>query len=202
MMLLLNACACVEYSLLSCILATKPVRGICGVSCTMGGGGGGATDTGAATPRREAEGAAEKEWRAEEERNKRHCKGEKSNRRTEKSLWASRSVQEALLSNSFTHFQSEIFCAAFFKLGYGGVRLVLVAESTSSASVLSQKHKLKAAIDFCCHKAPHRQKTQEWQGDSLAAEISVVCKHLTSSSIWTDITQRLIKSPSELFVYI
>lgn len=42
---------CVEYLLLSCILATKPVRGICGVSWTIGGGGGGATDTGAATPR-------------------------------------------------------------------------------------------------------------------------------------------------------
>lgn len=39
-----------EYLLLSCILATKPVKGICGVSCTMGGGGGGATDTEAATP--------------------------------------------------------------------------------------------------------------------------------------------------------
>lgn len=51
----------VGYLLLSCILATKPVRGICGVSCTTGGGGGGATDTGAATPRREAEGAAEKQ---------------------------------------------------------------------------------------------------------------------------------------------
>lgn len=46
------------YLLLSCILATKPVRGICGVSWTTGGGGGGATDTGAATPR-EADKAAE-----------------------------------------------------------------------------------------------------------------------------------------------
>lgn len=52
---------CVKYLLLSCILATKPVRGICGVSWTMGGGGGGATDTRVATPRREAEGAAEKQ---------------------------------------------------------------------------------------------------------------------------------------------
>lgn len=32
------------HLLLSCILATKPVRGICGVSWGMGGGGG-ATDT-------------------------------------------------------------------------------------------------------------------------------------------------------------
>lgn len=42
--------AWILYLLLSCILATKPVRGICGVSWTIGGGGGGATDTGAATP--------------------------------------------------------------------------------------------------------------------------------------------------------
>lgn len=48
------------YLLLSCILATKPVRGICGVSWTIGGGGGGATDTGAATPR-EAHKAAERQ---------------------------------------------------------------------------------------------------------------------------------------------
>lgn len=48
------------YLLLSCILATKPVRGICGVSWTTGGGGGGATDTGATTIR-QAEGAAERQ---------------------------------------------------------------------------------------------------------------------------------------------
>lgn len=48
------------YLLLSCILATKPVKGICGVSWTIGGGGGGATDTGAATPREAADRAAKR----------------------------------------------------------------------------------------------------------------------------------------------
>lgn len=74
------------YLLLSCILATKPVRGICGVSWTIGGGGGGATDTGAATPR-EADKAAERQRamevvdrekdNREERRAKRHNGGDK-----------------------------------------------------------------------------------------------------------------------------
>lgn len=34
-----------------------------------------------------------------------------------KSLWVSETVQEALLSNSCTHFQSAFFCAAFFQAG-------------------------------------------------------------------------------------
>ncbi|KAG7227317.1 hypothetical protein INR49_000321, partial [Caranx melampygus] len=45
--------------------SSEPVRGICGVSWTMGGGGGGATDTGAAAPR-EAAGAAERQRAMEE----------------------------------------------------------------------------------------------------------------------------------------
>ena len=49
------------HLLLSCILATKPVRGICGVSWGMGGGGGGAADTESQRAERERERAAEKQ---------------------------------------------------------------------------------------------------------------------------------------------
>lgn len=42
------------HLLLSCILATKPVRGICGVSWGMGGGGG-AIDTESTAERKEKE---------------------------------------------------------------------------------------------------------------------------------------------------
>lgn len=118
------------YLLLSCILATKPVRGICGVSWTIGGGGGGATDTGAANTQRGRQSrqrvteAVDREKDNDKRRAKRCDRGDKvqiwergGENKKKKSLWVSETVQEALLSNSFTHFQSVLFCAALFKLG-------------------------------------------------------------------------------------
>lgn len=63
------------YLLLSCILATKPVRGICGVSWTTGGGGGGATDTGATTIRQKEQ---------PRDREQRRCLDRKKDRRQKK----------------------------------------------------------------------------------------------------------------------
>lgn len=74
------------YLLLSCILATKPVKGICGVSWTIGGGGGGATDTGAATPREAADRAAKRHKSGGQEGKRKVCRCKKRCKRNREGI--------------------------------------------------------------------------------------------------------------------
>lgn len=174
------------YLLLSCILATKPVRGICGVSWTTGGGGGGATDTGATTIRQKEQPRDREQRRClDRKKDRRHRKkSQRASQRRENPNWAckrgegrrqkaceqAKIAHKALLSNSFENFQSVFFCAAFFKLDRTGLHLISAWESTSSASVL--KIKRKSCSVFNAVKEL-QSTTQTQKHDSYSCKITL-----------------------------
>ena len=110
------------YLLLSCILATKPVKGICGVSWTIGGGGGGATDTGAATPREAADRAAEghkERWRGgqkgtRKKKCKKRCKRNRGGNKENKKLVSERNSAGSFAEQFMYTFPiSVLLCCVF-----------------------------------------------------------------------------------------
>lgn len=172
------------YLLLSCILATKPVRGICGVSWTTGGGGGGATDTGATTIRQQERPRDREQRRClDRKKDRRHRKKSKraSQRRenpnwasykrkrggeTTKSLWASKNSTESIAEQLVWKVPISVLLCCVFQAGPNrpssnlSLRIYLI-----SICFKNQTQKLQLAIGFRRGErtAKHDADPETWQ---------------------------------------